>query len=120
MPPVQKMAIFVFLNFFRSLSTKFLNSLKLFVLGLIEFLKVPTLNSKSFLTSIKIVFLSFIKSFQFSGLIFFPVIFSGTAFLDLSVTISFLSLTLSRLKGIVSLYETTYLINCQSIFQKLT
>ena len=68
-----------------------MKSVKLFVFGFKEFLNVPISTSKLFRKSIKIVFLSDIRLFQYLGFIFFPVIFSGSTFLLLSVTISFLS-----------------------------
>ena len=67
MPPVQNIAIGVFLfSLFRYLG----KSLKLLTSGLIDLLKVPTLNSNGFLESKTKVFLLLINLFHFFGSIF--------------------------------------------------
>ena len=64
MPPVQNIAIFLFLFISKFFLTYFLNSEKFLVFGLIDPLKVPSLTSKSFLTSITIVCFSLISLFH--------------------------------------------------------
>lgn len=103
-PPVQNIAMGVFLFTFSFSSTHFGNSLKFVVLGLTAFSKLPIAISYVFRVSISIIFLLLMSLFQSLGLTLVPD-FRASNFSIPRVTISFFTLTLSLRNGSSSQYE---------------